>query len=179
VKCMDKGVVEDEVGKTGFLIFEELYVYQFGDSILIQLVTTEDFQQGSDMKLLVLEDRLEKERTCLHYAVKKKFTFFDYLLIILLMPVLLIGYFLMVSKTKQNETLVRMLLNAGVEVNAIDRYGYTALHYACEMKNQTLIPLLLEAHADPMIRNKHGESSLDIARRLKFSQIELMLRKAS
>uniref|UniRef100_A0A9L0RCC2 Ankyrin repeat domain 22 n=1 Tax=Equus caballus TaxID=9796 RepID=A0A9L0RCC2_HORSE len=62
----------------------------------------------------------QKERTCLHYAVKKRFTFFDYLLIILLMPVLLIGYFLMVSKTKQNEALVRMLLDAGVEVNATD-----------------------------------------------------------
>ncbi|XP_054428436.1 ankyrin repeat domain-containing protein 22 [Pteronotus mesoamericanus] len=121
----------------------------------------------------------QKERTCLHYAVKKKFTFFDYLLIVLLMPVLLIGYFLMISKTKQNETLVRMLLDAGVEVNAADSYGYTALHYACEMKNQSLIPLLLAAHADPMKRNKGGESSLDIARRLKFSQIELMLRKAS
>lgn len=120
----------------------------------------------------------QKERTCLHYAVKKKFTFIDYLLIILLMPVLLIGYFLMVSKTKQNEALVRMLLDAGVEVNATDCYGCTALHYACEMKNQSLIPLLLEAHADPTIKNKHGESSLDIARRLKFSQIELMLRKA-
>ncbi|XP_036685387.1 ankyrin repeat domain-containing protein 22 isoform X4 [Balaenoptera musculus] len=84
-----------------------------------------------------------------------------------------------VSKTKQNESLVRMLLNAGAEVNAIDCYGCTALHYACKMKNQTLIPLLLEAHADPMIKNKHGESSLDIARRLKFSQIELLLRKAS
>ncbi|CAI9177844.1 unnamed protein product [Rangifer tarandus platyrhynchus] len=121
----------------------------------------------------------QKQRTCLHYAVKKRFTFFDYLLIILLMPVLLIGYFLMVSKTKQNEALVRMLLNAGVEVNAIDCYGCTALHYACEMKNQTLIPLLLEAHANPMIKNKHGETSLDIAQRLKFPQIELMLRKAS
>ncbi|XP_031245979.1 ankyrin repeat domain-containing protein 22 [Mastomys coucha] len=120
-----------------------------------------------------------KERTCLHYAVKKRFTFFDYLLIILLMPVLLIGYFLMVSKTKQNETLVRMLLNAGVEVNATDCDGYTALHYACQMKNQALIPLLLEARADPTIRNKHGESSLDIAQRLKFSQIALMLKKAS
>ncbi|XP_025129730.3 ankyrin repeat domain-containing protein 22 isoform X2 [Bubalus bubalis] len=95
----------------------------------------------------------QKQRTCLHYAVKKRFTFFDYLLIILLMPVLLIGYFLM--------------------------YGCTALHYACEMKNQTLIPLLLEAHANPMIKNKDGETSLDIAQRLKFSQIELMLRKAS
>lgn len=123
--------------------------------------------------------RNQKERTCLHYAVKKRFTFFDYLLIILLMPVLLIGYFLMVSKTKQNEALVRMLLDAGVDVNATDCYGYTALHYACEMKNQTLIPLLLGAHADPTIKNKHGESSLDIARRLKFSQIEFMLRKAS
>ncbi|XP_037660533.1 ankyrin repeat domain-containing protein 22 [Choloepus didactylus] len=121
----------------------------------------------------------QKERTCLHYAVKKRFTFFDYLLIILLMPVLLIGYFLMVSKTKQNEALVRMLLDAGVDVNATDCYGCTALHYACKMKNQTVIPLLLEAHADPMIENKHGESSLDIARRLKFPQIELMLRKAS
>ncbi|ERE79100.1 ankyrin repeat domain-containing protein 22 [Cricetulus griseus] len=142
-----------------------------------------------------------KERTCLHYAVKKRFTFFDYLLIILLMPVLLIGYFLMVSKTKQNENLVRMLLDAGVEVNATDckgelksadnladelqgqfsvfQYGYTALHYACQMKNQTLIPLLLKARADPMIRNKHGESSLDIAQRLKFSQIVSMLKKAS
>ncbi|XP_023616274.1 ankyrin repeat domain-containing protein 22 isoform X2 [Myotis yumanensis] len=84
-----------------------------------------------------------------------------------------------VSKTKQNETLVRMLLDAGVDINAADCYGCTALHYACEMKNQTLIPLLLQAHADPAVRNKNGESSLDIARRLKFSQIELMLRKAS
>ncbi|XP_036294397.1 ankyrin repeat domain-containing protein 22 isoform X3 [Pipistrellus kuhlii] len=84
-----------------------------------------------------------------------------------------------VSKTKQNENLVRMLLDAGVDVNAADCYGCTALYYACEMKNQTLIPLLLEAHADPSIRNKNGESPLDIARRLKFSQIELMLRKAS
>uniref|UniRef100_A0A8D2CN28 Ankyrin repeat domain 22 n=1 Tax=Sciurus vulgaris TaxID=55149 RepID=A0A8D2CN28_SCIVU len=122
--------------------------------------------------------RNQKERTCLHYAVKKRFTFFDYLLIILLMPVLLIGYFLMVSKTKQNEVLVRMLLDAGVQVNARDCYGCTALHYACKMKNQTLIPLLLEARADPMIKDKNGESSLDIAQRLKFSQIELMLRKA-
>ncbi|XP_023595540.1 ankyrin repeat domain-containing protein 22 isoform X1 [Trichechus manatus latirostris] len=120
-----------------------------------------------------------KERTCLHYAVKKRFTFFDYLLIILLMPVLLIGYFLMISKTKKNETLVQMILDAGIEVNATDCYGCTALHYACEMKNQTVIPLLLEAHADPTIKNKDGESPLDIAQRLKFSQIELMLRKVS
>lgn len=37
---------------------------------------------------------------------------------------------------------------------SVFQYGYTALHYACQMKNQTLIPLLLKARADPMIRNK-------------------------
>uniref|UniRef100_A0A6I8NIB5 Ankyrin repeat domain 22 n=1 Tax=Ornithorhynchus anatinus TaxID=9258 RepID=A0A6I8NIB5_ORNAN len=96
----------------------------------------------------------QKERTCLHYAVRKRFTFIDYLLIVILMPVLLIGYFLMVSKTKQNENLVKLLLRAGADVNAVDSAGCTALHYACEMKNQNIVPLLLDAQADPMLKNK-------------------------
>ncbi|XP_074855630.1 ankyrin repeat domain-containing protein 22 [Carettochelys insculpta] len=123
--------------------------------------------------------RNKKDRTCLHYAVRKRFNFLDYLLIIILMPVLLIGYLLMVSKTKQNEHLIKMLLRAGTDVNATDYSGSTALHYACEMKNQSIIPLLLEAHADLSIKNKNGETPLDIARRLKFTNIEHMLKKAS
>ncbi|XP_039336809.1 ankyrin repeat domain-containing protein 22 [Mauremys reevesii] len=123
--------------------------------------------------------RNKKDRTCLHYAVRKRFSFLDYLLIIILMPILLIGYLIMVSKTKQNENLIKMLLRAGTDVNATDYSGSTALHYACEMKNQSVVPLLLEAHADPSIKNKNGESPLDIARRLKFTNIEYMLKKAS
>ncbi|ETE61983.1 Ankyrin repeat domain-containing protein 22, partial [Ophiophagus hannah] len=87
----------------------------------------------------------KKERTCLHYAVKKRFGFLDYLLIILLMPIMLLGYLLMVSKSKQNEHLIKMLLRAGAYVNAQDDSGRTALHYACEMKNQSIVPLLVEA----------------------------------
>ncbi|NXW26961.1 ANR22 protein, partial [Phaetusa simplex] len=64
--------------------------------------------------------RNKKDRTCLHYAVRKRFTFLDYVLIIILMPVMLIGYLLMVSKTKENENLIKMLLRAGVDVNATD-----------------------------------------------------------
>ncbi|NWR17387.1 ANR22 protein, partial [Emberiza fucata] len=56
----------------------------------------------------------------LHYAVIFFFTFLDYVLIIFFMPVMLIFFFLMVSKTKQNEHLVKMLLRAGVDVNATD-----------------------------------------------------------
>lgn len=51
-------MVGDEVGKAGFVVFEESCVPVWGN-ILIRLVTTEDFQQGSDMKLLFLEDELE------------------------------------------------------------------------------------------------------------------------
>ncbi|NP_001264334.1 ankyrin repeat domain-containing protein 22 [Gallus gallus] len=123
--------------------------------------------------------RNKKHRTCLHYAVRKRFTFLDYVLIIILMPVLLIGYLLMISKTKQNENLVKMLLRAGADVNATDYSGSTALHYACEMRNQAVIPLLLEAHADVSVKNQDGETPLDIARRLQFSNIESMLRKTS
>ncbi|XP_053890210.1 ankyrin repeat domain-containing protein 22 isoform X2 [Malaclemys terrapin pileata] len=104
--------------------------------------------------------RNKKDRTCLHYAVRKRFRFLDYLLIIILMPVLLIGYLIMVSKTKQNENLIKMLLRAGTDVNATDYSGSTALHYACEMKNQSVVPLLLEAHADPSIKNKEAHPSL-------------------
>ncbi|XP_010135331.1 PREDICTED: ankyrin repeat domain-containing protein 22, partial [Buceros rhinoceros silvestris] len=72
-------------------------------------------QRNADVHL-----RNKKERTCLHYAVRKRFTFLDYVLIIILMPVMLLGYLLMVSKTKQNENLIKMLLRAGVDVNATD-----------------------------------------------------------
>ncbi|XP_069720117.1 ankyrin repeat domain-containing protein 22 [Phaenicophaeus curvirostris] len=123
--------------------------------------------------------RNKKDRTCLHYAVRKRFTFLDYVLIIILMPVMLIGYLLMVSKTKQNENLIKMLLRAGVDVNATDFSGSTALHYACEMRNQAVIPLLLEAHADASVKNQAGETPLDIARRLQFHNIENMLMKNS
>ncbi|XP_074686980.1 ankyrin repeat domain-containing protein 22 isoform X3 [Strix aluco] len=97
--------------------------------------------------------RNKKDRTCLHYAVRKRFTFLDYVLIIILMPVMLIGYLLM--------------------------SGSTALHYACEMKNQAVIPLLLDAHADTSVKNQNGETPLDIARRLQFHNIESMLMKTS
>ncbi|XP_054061053.1 ankyrin repeat domain-containing protein 22 isoform X3 [Rissa tridactyla] len=98
--------------------------------------------------------RNKKDRTCLHYAVRKRFTFLDYVLIIILMPVMLIGYLLMISKTKENENLIKMLLRAGVDVNATDLSGNTALHYACETKNQAVIPLLLKAHADTSVKNQ-------------------------
>ncbi|XP_077310299.1 ankyrin repeat domain-containing protein 22 [Lithobates pipiens] len=122
--------------------------------------------------------RNNKERTCLHYAVRKRFSFLDYLLIIILMPVMLIGYVIMISKGKQNERLIRILLHSGVDVNAADNRGNTALHYACKMKTQATIPILLEANANPYIKNKEGESPVDIAEKLKFTKILELMKKS-
>uniref|UniRef100_A0A8C5N1Q1 Ankyrin repeat domain-containing protein 22 n=1 Tax=Leptobrachium leishanense TaxID=445787 RepID=A0A8C5N1Q1_9ANUR len=70
-----------------------------------------------------------KDRMCLHYAVRRRFTFLDYLLIIILMPVLLLGYLLMLSKSKQNERLIRLLIRHEVDVNVKDFVSIFS-HYA-------------------------------------------------
>ncbi|XP_063076833.1 ankyrin repeat domain-containing protein 22 isoform X2 [Engraulis encrasicolus] len=94
----------------------------------------------------------KKQRTCLHYAAKRTYSFLDYLMIAILMPILLIGYLIM--------------------------KGNTALHYACVRKSQGMVPLLLEKQADISIKNMKGETPLDIARRLKFTKIVAMLKKS-
>ncbi|XP_062927240.1 ankyrin repeat domain-containing protein 22-like isoform X2 [Mobula hypostoma] len=119
----------------------------------------------------------KKERTCLHYAVRRRFTFLDYLLIIILMPVLLLGYIIMESKKSRNETLIKLLLSAKVDVNATDNKGNSALHYACQMKNKSIVSILIKANADVSIANKNGETPLDIATKLKFPKILAVLRK--
>ncbi|XP_048465122.1 phosphatidylinositol 3,4,5-trisphosphate 3-phosphatase and dual-specificity protein phosphatase PTEN [Rhincodon typus] len=95
-----------------------------------------------------------KKRTCLHYAVRRRFSFLDYLLIIILMPVLLLGYIIMESKKSRNEALIKMLLNAKVDINATDNKGNSALHYACQMKNKRIVSILTRANADASIANK-------------------------
>ncbi|XP_072524052.1 ankyrin repeat domain-containing protein 22 [Salminus brasiliensis] len=96
----------------------------------------------------------KKQRTCLHYVAKKRFSFLDYLMIVILMPVLLIGYLIMIEKQKKHVTLMEQILSSGVEIDAIDYKGNTALHYACQCKSHQIIALLLKNNADTSIRNK-------------------------
>lgn len=120
----------------------------------------------------------QKQRTCLHYVSKRTFSLLDYLMVAILMPILLLGYFLMLQKRRQNVTLMTAVLNSSVNVDAVDYKGNTALHYVCQRKSQSLVPLLLEKNSDINIRNNDGETPLDIATRLKFNKIVNMLRKA-
>ncbi|XP_050980751.1 ankyrin repeat domain-containing protein 22 [Labeo rohita] len=122
--------------------------------------------------------RNKKGRTCLHYATRRTFSFLDYLMIAILMPILLIGYLIMEEKQRKNVKLMELLLTTKVEVNAVDYKGNTGLHYACQRKSQRIIPLLMEKNADVSVQNKDHETPLDIAKRLQFHKIVTMLTKS-
>ena len=58
---------------------------------------------------------------------------------------------------------VRELLAGGVDVNAQDEYGWTALHahavpHSATEDSLAIIDLLLDAGADPRLENEHGEA---------------------
>ena len=64
---------------------------------------------------------------------------------------------------------VRQLLAGGVDVNAQDEYGRTALHAHAVPLSATedslaIIDLLLDAGADPRLENEHGEAPWKVAR---------------
>ncbi|XP_045558374.1 ankyrin repeat domain-containing protein 22 isoform X2 [Salmo salar] len=100
--------------------------------------------------------RNKKQRTCLHYAAKRTFSFLDYLMIAILMPILLIGYLILEDKQRKNVKLMNLVLSTKVEVDAVDYQGNTGLHYVCQRKSHRLVPLLLEKKADISIKNKVG-----------------------
>ncbi|XP_076024026.1 ankyrin repeat domain-containing protein 22 isoform X2 [Genypterus blacodes] len=118
-----------------------------------------------------------KQRTCLHYVSRTTLSLVDFLLIAILMPILLLGYFMLLQKQRRGVALVRELLSAGVNINAVDYKGNTALHYVCQKKNLHLLSVLLERNADASVKNHEGETPLDIATRLKFKKIITMLKK--
>uniref|UniRef100_A0A3Q3FE99 Ankyrin repeat domain 22 n=1 Tax=Kryptolebias marmoratus TaxID=37003 RepID=A0A3Q3FE99_KRYMA len=112
----------------------------------------------------------KKQRTCLHYVSKRTFSVLDYLMICILMPILLLGYFVMLQKQRKTVELMKAVLSSRVNINAVD-YGNTALHYLCQKKSHHLVPLLLQGNAKTDIRNNDGETPLDIATRLKLPKI--------
>ncbi|HVI41954.1 MAG TPA: ankyrin repeat domain-containing protein [Anaerovoracaceae bacterium] len=56
-----------------------------------------------------------------------------------------------------------VLLNAGADIHAQDKYGNTALHKAVFMENKLLVRFLLEHGADWTIKDVDGNSALDLA----------------
>jgi len=56
--------------------------------------------------------------------------------------------------------IVQYLITCGININAIDAYGNTPLHYAVKLKNIELINVLLSANVEVNHVNKDGVSPL-------------------
>jgi hypothetical protein len=64
---------------------------------------------------------------------------------------------------KRQVQMIRLLLDAGAEVNAQDKNGATPLHRAVRTRCAAAVKFLLEAGANPKIANKPGSTPFHLA----------------
>ncbi|MVZ67096.1 hypothetical protein GQF61_14640 [Sphingobacterium sp. DK4209] len=76
----------------------------------------------------------------------------------------------------QQHNIVKMLIEAGAEVNVIQASRTTPLHLAAQQGNIDLIIILLEQGADISIRNDFGQNASDLAAEKGFQDIAEILK---
>ena len=74
--------------------------------------------------------------------------------------------------------LLRMVLQAGADVNAADETGATPLMDAVNADNFTAVEMLLAYHASPMIQNMYGLNAFHVAAMQAGEDVIILLREA-
>ena len=59
---------------------------------------------------------------------------------------------------------VRVLISGGAAIDAADKFGSTALHYAAKSNHLPICEILVAAGAEHSIPNKHGKTPIDLGR---------------
>jgi uncharacterized protein len=59
--------------------------------------------------------------------------------------------------------VVRMLVESGANVNAVQQQGFTALHGAANLGDELIVRYLLQNGADPSARAENGPTAMDFA----------------
>ena len=70
---------------------------------------------------------------------------------------------LIIAARKRNTPLVQLLLSQGADINAVNKKGYTALHYALENQDENLSKYLLANDVDFDSGNFNLDSALSLA----------------
>ena len=74
--------------------------------------------------------------------------------------------------------IVKLLIEAGSNINKQDNFGYTALIYASIYGHIDIVKLLIEAGVDINIQDKYGNTALMIASINGYTEIVKLLKKA-
>ncbi|VAW83088.1 hypothetical protein MNBD_GAMMA12-2298 [hydrothermal vent metagenome] len=85
--------------------------------------------------------------------------------------------FLLVGKAPTSK-MIRHLISCGIDVNAVDFYGNTPLHYAVRLKDTSLINVLLDVNVNVNHINKNGVSPLReslASKPFNYESIELLI----
>lgn len=80
-----------------------------------------------------------------------------------------------VAVKKGSIEILERLIRVGIDVNAKDKWGDTALIWAARAGDEGIVSLLLDQGADVAIRNYQGRSALDEARRNGHRGVEIFL----
>ena len=82
----------------------------------------------------------------------------------------------------QDDEVITLLLQAGPDVNAIDKDGCTALHWAAQKGRSLAVEAMLAAGADIAMKNRRGATTADFAARgdpasgKKYPELAIRLR---
>ena len=80
-----------------------------------------------------------------------------------------------IAVSKGRIDIVDQLIKANCNIDIMDQYGFTALHYAVVKRNTDIILLLTASGACATSNSKEGSTPLDLAKALKFKDIEDIL----
>ena len=80
-----------------------------------------------------------------------------------------------IAVSKGRIDIVHQLIKANCNIDIMDQYGFTALHYAVVKRNTDIILLLTASGACATSNSKEGSTPLDLAKALKFKDIEDIL----
>lgn len=81
------------------------------------------------------------------------------------------------ERYEEASRIIENLVKIGVNINAQDELGITALMWAVSRNNKRLVELLLKLGADRKIKNNHNETAAEIARTAGFEDIAELLEK--
>lgn len=78
----------------------------------------------------------------------------------------------------RNVEVAKILIDSGVDINAVSKYGMTALMYAIRENNVEVAKLLIENGADVNIVSNKGETALSLATKEKNDELVKFLKSS-